>query len=66
MVVSDADKAAKLHAMASQFRQAADETAWPGYRARLLQVAEELENEADRLQPQGFGAPVSRDTSRTG
>ena len=66
MAVSDLDNATKLHAMASQFRHAADETAWPGYRVRLLQVAADLENEAGRLQRQDFGAPVSRDTSRTG
>src|ERR1019366_3441125 len=64
--VCDLDKRARLYAMAARFRHAAGETAWPGYRARLLQTAEDLENEADRLQRQGFGAPVSRDTSRTG
>lgn len=52
MVVSDADKAARLYAMASNFRHVAEETGLPGYRTRLLSVARDLEREAARLEDQ--------------
>ena len=50
MVVSDAEKAAQLYAMASNFRHAAAETAQPRYRVRLLDVARDLESEAAKLE----------------
>lgn len=52
MAASDADKAARLYAMASNFRHVAEEAGLPGYRARLLSVARDLEREAARLDDQ--------------
>ena len=52
MVVSDADRAARLYAMASNFRHVAQAAGLPGYRTRLLNVARDLEREAARLEDQ--------------
>ena len=52
MAVKEQEKATYLRAMAEQFRQTALESALPGYRAKLLQVAVELDCEAARLGSQ--------------
>lgn len=52
--------------MASNFRRVADGTRLPGYRARLLEVARDLEGEAAKLNDQDCFAPRSRETSRAG
>ena len=54
----------RLRALAAQFRNAADETAWPHYRTKLLDVAQDLENEAEKLAVQASRWP--RDASRAG
>ena len=64
MVVSGPEKSVQLYAMASNFRHAADETALPGYRRRLLEVARDLESEAAKLDDQDL--PPPRRTSRAG
>ena len=65
MVVPGHEKIECLHAMAANLRHAADETSWPRYRARLLQVARDLECEAAKLD-QHKPEPKSRDASRAG
>jgi hypothetical protein len=64
MVGTDQEKLSQLRALAAQFRHAADETLWPRYRAKLLDVAQDLENEAEKLSVQASRLP--RGTSRTG
>ena len=64
MVVSDAERASQLYAMASNFRHAAAETAQPRYRARLLNVARDLESEAAKLEDH-FASRPPEDPSRT-
>jgi hypothetical protein len=66
MVVSGPEKSMEIYAMASNFRHVADGTRLPGYRARLLEVARDLEGEAAKLSDQDFFAPRSRETSRAG
>ena len=63
MVVSDAERATQLYVMASNFRHAAAETAQPRYRARLLNVARDLEREAAKLEDHFAAGP--EDPSRT-
>lgn len=63
MVVSDAEKAAQLYAMASNFRHSAAETAQLRYRTRLLDVARDLEREAAKLE--GHFADPPGDSART-
>jgi len=62
MVVSGPEKAAQTLAMATRFRHAADETSWPDYRAKLLEVARDLESEVEKLERQ----EGLRATSRAG
>lgn len=38
----------ELHAMATNLRHAAAPTHWPDYRKRMLEVARDLEREADK------------------
>lgn len=65
MVVPGPDKIAQLHAMASKLRQAAAETGQPRYRARLLNVVQDLESEAAKLEDRPAAIRPSRDSSRT-
>jgi len=65
MVVPDPDKAAQIFAMASNLRHAAAETGQPRYRARLLNVARDLESEAAKLEGQSPAARPPGDSSRT-
>jgi hypothetical protein len=51
--------------MASNFRHVAEEPGLPGYRARLLSVARDLEREAARLDDHRDLPRVSEKTSRT-
>ena len=46
------EKAMQALAMATRFRHAAQATSWPGYRAKLLEVARDLESEAEKLDSQ--------------
>ena len=64
MVVFDAERATQFYAMASNFRHSAAETAEPRYRARLLNVARDLESEAAKLEGH-FAALPPKDSSRT-
>jgi hypothetical protein len=64
MVVSGSEKSVQMYAMASNFRHAADKTAMPDYRRRLLEVARDLEGEAAKLTDQDL--PPPRGTSRAG
>ena len=50
-----------LRAMATNLRHAAAETGWPDYRKRLVEVARDLEREADESDK----VPSARD-SRAG
>ena len=65
MVVSDPEKALRARLLAARLRQAADETAWPRYRAKLLLVADDLESEAESIDLQQNFAP-RRGASRAG
>jgi hypothetical protein len=64
MVVSGSEKSIQLYAMVSNLRHAADKTALPDYRRRLLEVARDLEREAAKLTAQDL--PPPRGTSRAG
>jgi hypothetical protein len=57
MVVSDGTNALRARLLAARLRQAALETEWPGYRAKLLQAAQDLEEEAAKLEGQHSLAP---------
>jgi hypothetical protein len=46
---SKLERAARLHRLAAQFRGFAAQTEWPTYRARMLQLADDLDLEAARL-----------------
>jgi len=59
MAMRDPPKSAELYAMATNLRHAAAETSWPRYRAKLLEVARDLEREADRRDQDSF-TPTSR------
>lgn len=65
MVVSNPEKVARLHAMASNLRRAAAETGQPRYRTRLLNVARDLETEAAKLEEQAAAIRPPRDSPRT-
>jgi hypothetical protein len=45
----DLARAAHLHQLATQFRGFAAQTEWQGYRARMLELAVELDREAAKL-----------------
>jgi hypothetical protein len=45
----DLARAAHLHQLATQFRGYAAQTEWRGYRARMLEMAVELDREAAKL-----------------
>jgi len=64
MTESDADKAARLYAMASNLRHSAAETGLPAYRTRLLNVARDLEGEAARLEGHSAAIRPSKDSFR--
>lgn len=66
MVAPDREKAWQTRLLAARLRLAAGETEWPLYRAKLLQVARELEEEADKLGNQQGLPPPPRDASRAG
>jgi hypothetical protein len=66
MVFSGHEKAMQTLAMATRFRHAAQETSWPSYRAKLLEVARDLESEADKLEAQEGLRVFSREASRAG
>jgi len=66
MIVNDQEKALHMRALAAQFRHAANETMWPRYRTKLLQVAQDLENEAEKLTVQRDPPAPSRGASRAG
>jgi hypothetical protein len=66
MVVPGHEKIECLHAMAADLRHAADETNWPRYQVRLLQVARDLEREAAKLDDQHTPESTSGDASRAG
>jgi len=46
---TELQRAARMHTLAAQFRGFAAQTEWPLYRARLLEMAVELDHEAARL-----------------
>jgi hypothetical protein len=60
MVVSGSEKAAQTLAMATRFRHAAAETSWAAYRTKLLEVARDLESEAEKLEHQEGLREISR------
>jgi hypothetical protein len=50
MTGSREEQAARLRIVASGFRESAAQTAWPAYRNRMLEMAVDLEREADQLE----------------
>ena len=53
-------------AMATRWRHAAQETSSPSYRVKLLEVARDLEKEAERLEIQESLPRTPRGNSRAG
>jgi len=66
MVAPDRKKAWQTRLLAARLRLAAGETEWPLYREKLLQVARELEEEADKLDDQQAPRLPSRGASSAG
>jgi hypothetical protein len=50
MANSESERAARLRALATQFRDFAANTQWPAYRVRMLEIAAETEHEAARIE----------------
>ncbi len=65
MTVLTPQQTSHLHTLAIQFRGFAAATEWLGYRARMLEVAEELDREA-ALQERYIGLRAQSGTSRAG
>ena len=49
MVPSRLERAARMHAIAAEFRGYAAQTEWPVFRTRMLETAAELDLEAAKL-----------------
>ena len=60
MVGSVAEKHTQTLAMATRFRHAAAETSWASYRVKLLEVARDLEREAEKLERREGLPEISR------
>ena len=50
MIQSPQQQAATMHVIAAEFRGFAASTEMPTYRARMLEMAAELDEEAERLE----------------
>ena len=59
MIPSKLQRAARLHAIAAEFRANAAQTEWPAYRDRMLEMAAELDQEAAKLDHYRFFAVAS-------
>ena len=49
MASSNLERAARMHAIAAEFRDFVAQTHWPLFRARMLETAAELDSEAAKL-----------------
>jgi hypothetical protein len=48
-MASKLEQAARMHAIAAEFRGFAAQTHWPAFRTRMLEIAAELDLEAAKL-----------------